>query len=418
MFIKLKKVSFNLYSIILLLGLALIITPSFNSSKTDQLNNFNQKNNFDFSGTNSLFIETNNGLKFHWITNNNVIGGYELIDSDKSIILKGNTTSGHKHAVFVDHEIEENLIFRFGSQNESKYEVKLRSKTVNNTSIFNNVDSLFVVGDVHGRYDQLINLLKKSNIINKELDWIAGKSNLVFLGDLFDRGNNVTKVLWFIYELEEKAEIAGGRVHLVLGNHEIMTMSKDLRYLGKKESAIARVYGLEYNYMYHPNKSFLGSWLSSKPSVLKIDDALFAHGGIVDLGTNSINDFNQTVCSYIQDPIFLELMEDHPDSLIYDPQIWRNMRDFFYNENSPFWYRGYVYSDSLRKQLNSMLRKYQSKTHIVAHTPLKTITKKYHGKLYTTDLNEAATQLLLLVRKKRKYTSFKIDSVGTISKIN
>ena len=111
-------------------------------------------------------------------------------------------------------------------------------------------------------------------------------------------------------------------------------------------------------------------------------------------------------------------MEDHPDSLIYDPQIWRNMRDFFYNENSPFWYRGYVYSDSLRKQLNSMLRKYQSKTLIVAHTPLKTITKKYHGKLYTTDLNEAATQLLLLVRKKRKYTCFKIDSVGTISKIN
>ncbi len=417
MFSKIKNTKFKAFVIIILFGIVLIITISFNSTNSDYIYNTTNQG-YEFFGTNSLFIETDKGLKFHWITNNNVIGDYELIDSDKSVILKGNTAFSRRHSVFMDHNIEEELIFRFGSLNESKYEVKLRPKSVTSNSIFKNVDSLFVVGDVHGRYDQLINLLEKSNIINKKLDWVAGKSNLVFLGDLFDRGNNVTKVLWFIYELEEKAVKAGGKVHLVLGNHEIMTMSKDLRYLGKKEAAIARVYGLDYDYMFHPNKSLLGSWLSSKPSVLKIDDALFAHGGIIDLGTNSINDFNQTVKTYIQDPIFLELMEDNPDTLKYNPQVWRNMWYFFYNENSPFWYRGYVYSDTLSKQLNTMLRKYQSKTHIVAHTPLKTITKKYKGKLFTTDLNEAATQLLLLVRKKRKYSSFKIDSSGTISKIN
>ncbi len=250
------------------------------------------------------------------------------------------------------------------------------------------------------------------------MKWIAGKSNLVFLGDLFDRGNGVTKVLWFIYELEEKALKAGGNVHLVLGNHEIMTMSKDLRYIGNKESAIAGVYGLSYDYLFHPNKSFLGSWLSAKPSVIKIDKSILAHGGIIDLGPNSIPEFNQTVSSYLQDPIFLEIMKDHPDSISYDAQEWRNMRYFFYSEHSPFWYRGYVYSDTLGPQLNSMLRKYQSKRHIVAHTPLDSITKKYQGKLLTTDLNDAATQLLLLVRNKRKYSAFKIDSLGSISELN
>ncbi len=64
-----------------------------------------------------------------------------------------------------------------------------------------------------------------------------------------------------------------------------------------------------------------------------------------------------------------------------------------------------------------MLRKYHSKIHIVAHTPLESITQKYKGKLLTTDLNEAATQLLLLVRNKNKYAKYKIDSTGTITEL-
>jgi hypothetical protein len=53
----------------------------------------------------------------------------------------------------------------------------------------------------------------------------------------------------------------------------------------------------------------------------------------------------------------------------------------------------------------------------VAHTPLETITQRYNGKLLTTDLNEAATQLLLLVKKRNKYLKFKIDSSGKISEL-
>ena len=416
MVFKFKYITFRLSFLFSLLSLVLILSLGFNSIKTGDFNDSNQKN-YDYFGTNSLFIETANGLKFYWITNHDDVGVYELISSDSTVISKGVTAKGRVHNVFVDYTINEKVIFKFGGQNESQHEVILRPKSQNYISTFKNVDSLFVVGDVHGRYDQLINLLQKSNVINQELNWIAGKSSLVFLGDLFDRGNDVTKVLWFIYELEEKAKTAGGNVHLVLGNHEIMTMSKDLRYLGNKESAIAGVYHLKYDYFFHPNKSLLGSWLSSKPSVLKIDSNLFAHGGIVDLGTNSINEFNQRVKTYLQDPIFLEIMEEQADSSKYDPQAWRNMRYFFYSEESPFWYRGYVQSDTLSKQLNSMLKKYKSKTHIVAHTPLETITKRYQGKLLTTDLNDAATQLLLLVRKKRKYLSYRIDSSGFVSEL-
>ena len=406
----------NKYSAFLILGLISIITLSFGPFNTEYFNNLN-KINFDFSGTNSLFIETNNGLKFNWITSKKDIGIYELIGKDKSVISKGKTNIGRVHSISIDQKIKENLIFRFGGENESINEVKIRPTPLNNKSIFKNVDSLFVVGDVHGRYNELINLLQKSQIIDIDLKWIAGKSHLVFLGDLFDRGNDVTKVLWFIYELEQKAELAGGKVHLVLGNHEIMTMTKDLRYISAKESTIAGVYKIKYDYMFHPTKSFLGSWLSSKPSVLKIDKNLLAHGGVVDLGTNSIPKFNQTVHSYIHSPMFLDIMQEYPDSTKYDPQEWRNMNYFFYNENSPYWYRGYVNYDTLGPQLNAMLKRYQSKIHIVAHTPLENITQKYKGKLLTTDLNEAATQLLLLVKNKNKYSRFKIDSTGNVSEL-
>ena len=113
--------------------------------------------------------------------------------------------------------------------------------------------------------------------------------------------------------------------------------------------------------------------------------------------------------------MFHDIINETPDTTRYNPISWNKMKTFFYDEKSPFWYRGYVYSDTLTVQLKTMLKKYDSKVHIVAHTPLETITKRYNGRLLTTDLNEASTQLLLLVKKRNKYGTYKIDSSGKIS---
>jgi len=379
--------------------------------------NFNQ-NRFIYSGEYGLFIEIKDGLKFNWFTKETVEGVYELLKSDGSTIIKGETDQGKVHNFRMDLKIKNNVIFKFGGKNETIHEVILKPIPSLEKSSYNNVDSLFVIGDVHGRYDQLIHLMQKSNIIDKNLNWMAGEAHVVFLGDLFDRGSDVTKVLWFIYELEDKAEAAGGKVHLVLGNHEIMTMTKDLRYVSPKEMAIAGAFDKSYDELFHPTKSLLGAWLRSKPSVLKIDKAIFAHGGIVDLETGSVKGFNELVHNYMEQPIYLDIMRDQPDSTKYDPIKWKQMRYFFYSEESPFWYRGYVNSDTLAPQLKTMLRKYNSNVHIVAHTPLETITQRYKGDLLTTDLKDAATQLLLLVKKKRKYERFKIDSSGKVEELN
>jgi len=392
-------------------SLALIIMIMSFLGKSDKLA-MGQKNGMKYEGTYGLYVEKTDHYSFHWITESADIGEYQVLDQSNKVVASGETKSSRTHAVKLKEEINEPFTFKFGGQQTGLNEVNIRKVGKQEKTSYKRVDSLYVVGDVHGRYDQMSNLLLKANIIDAELNWIAGQSHIVFLGDVFDRGDDVTKVLWFIYELEKKAALAGGKVHLVLGNHEIMTMTKDLRYVSRKERNIAVAHGLTYDALFHPINSYLGTWLRSKVSVLKIDKIVFAHGGILDLGPISLEEFNNKAYYYMKDPMYLDVMKQSPDSTKYDLNSWSEMRYFFYNSEGPYWYRGYVNYDTLAPQLNAMLNKHESKIHVVAHTTLETITEKYDGKLLTTDLNDAATELLFLIRRKNKYKRYKIDSEG------
>jgi len=93
-------------------------------------------------------------------------------------------------------------------------------------------------------------------------------------------------------------------------------------------------------------------------------------------------------------------------------------QSFFFYRANPFWFRGFVQTDTLAKELRATLKQFNSKLHVVAHTTVKTIGERYSEKLITTDLNDAATELLLLVRTKRKkYLRYKIDIKGNRSSL-
>jgi len=370
-----------------------------------------------YEGTYGLYVEKTDHYNFRWITQSEGIGLYEVLDKSKKVIASGKTNSSRTHSIDLQKKIVGPFTFRFGRENGSMHEVQIRKNFKQDKTSYKKVDSLYVVGDIHGRYDEVTKLLIKSNIVDENLNWIAGGAHIVFLGDVFDRGDDVTKVLWFIYELEEKAALAGGKVHMVLGNHEIMTMTKDLRYVSRKERNIAVAHGLSYDALFHPLDSYLGTWLRSKVSLLKIDKIVFAHGGILDIGPISLEEFNNKAYYFMKEPMYLDVMKEAADSTKHDPKQWLNMRYFFYNPEGPYWFRGYVNSDTLAPQLNSMLNKYSSKIHVVAHTTRETITEKYGGKLLTTDLDDAATELLFLVRNRNKYKRYKIDSDGLITEL-
>lgn len=93
------------------------------------------------------------------------------------------------------------------------------------------IDRIVAVGDVHGRYDQLVSILQGTGLVDSKLAWTGGKDHLVLCGDLVDRGSEDREVLDLVRRLQKEAESAGGRVHALLGNHEVMNLTRDHRYV-------------------------------------------------------------------------------------------------------------------------------------------------------------------------------------------
>jgi hypothetical protein len=97
------------------------------------------------------------------------------------------------------------------------------------------VQRVVAIGDVHGAYLPLVGLLADSGLISHDLRWIGGSTHLVMLGDLVDRGPRSRDVLDLIMLLQREAADAGGRLHVLLGNHEVMNLVGDLRYVTEED---------------------------------------------------------------------------------------------------------------------------------------------------------------------------------------
>ena len=68
------------------------------------------------------------------------------------------------------------------------------------------MSSTYIIGDVHGNYNGLVESLQK-------MGWKENEDRLIFVGDLVDRGIANKKVVDFVAEHKDT-------VHVVLGNHE------------------------------------------------------------------------------------------------------------------------------------------------------------------------------------------------------
>ena len=100
---------------------------------------------------------------------------------------------------------------------------------------WSNVDSVVAVADVHGDYDALVTMLRKAGVVDEVLGWAGERTHLVVVGDVLDRGPDSRRALDLLMRLEPLAEAAGGKVHMTLGNHEVMNLTGDLRYVSAEE---------------------------------------------------------------------------------------------------------------------------------------------------------------------------------------
>ena len=88
---------------------------------------------------------------------------------------------------------------------------------------------------MHGAYEGFLSILRFTGLADEHGHWAGGKAHLVQTGDVLDRGKDAPKVLDLLMRLEGEARKAGGRVHALLGNHEVMNMLGDLRYVNAEE---------------------------------------------------------------------------------------------------------------------------------------------------------------------------------------
>jgi hypothetical protein len=92
-------------------------------------------------------------------------------------------------------------------------------------------ETVIAIGDVHGDFDDFVSILQRTGLIDKQNHWTGGKTTFVQVGDLIDRGPKPREVMDLMKALEREAAQAGGRVISLLGNHEMMNIMGDLRYV-------------------------------------------------------------------------------------------------------------------------------------------------------------------------------------------
>ena len=85
-------------------------------------------------------------------------------------------------------------------------------------------DRIVAIGDVHGSYSGLVSIMKEAALIDNDNYWVGGNALLVQTGDLLDRGAEVRKVMDLLMKLQDEAEATGGKVLVIMGNHEAMNI--------------------------------------------------------------------------------------------------------------------------------------------------------------------------------------------------
>jgi len=87
------------------------------------------------------------------------------------------------------------------------------------------------MGDWHGDLAAARRALRLAGAIDAQDRWIGGDLVVVQTGDQLDRGDQEQAILDLLDRLAAEAAAAGGAVHALLGNHELMNVAGDFRYV-------------------------------------------------------------------------------------------------------------------------------------------------------------------------------------------
>jgi hypothetical protein len=337
------------------------------------------------------FSSVTDGPYLRWVNDKKVQSNFLEYDStrDHSEILSGFINVNNNEFKIPAGKYVVNGTFRLNTDNPQPFE-------------YNGVSKIFAIGDLHGNYFHFTQLLKANGVVDDNLNWDWGNGHLVLLGDVFDRGESVTECLWLIYKLESQAEEQGGKVHYILGNHELMILHENNKYyVNKKYIYLCAKNSLDYFDLFGKDYE-LGKWIRTKNIAVKINDYLFVHGGIPPefpgMG-RTLEKMNDVIHDFINIPL---------DSI--DP---------FLNNLSiqPAWYRGYLEKRDQTSELDEILNFYNVRHIIVGHTTVRKITELHGGRVVAVNLPFDDSSIIAEALLMQDNACFRVDENGNKTRI-
>jgi Calcineurin-like phosphoesterase len=258
------------------------------------------------------------------------------------------------------------------------------------------VERVIAIGDLHGDHAQYLNVMRSGGLLDKQGKWSGGKTHLVQTGDITDRGADSRKIIDHLVRLAKQAKKKGGYVHLLIGNHEAMNVTGDLRYVTRGEfnafqSRNSQRYQdlqwqrqvdwmrvnvptfgetdldayrkqweqrvplgwVEHRIAWSLDGEY-GQWVKDNPVAIQINDSIFLHGGI-----------SARYCKFSLESLTQQTIAAMQN---YDPAITTIVDDPL----GPIWYRGLAMEDETdiySQTVDNILNRYGAKRIVVGHTP-------------------------------------------------
>src|SRR6266478_5745568 len=292
------------------------------------------------------------------------------------------------------------------------------------------------IGDIHGDFDAFVGILQRAQLVDTSRKWSGRNTTLVQTGDLLDRGPKTRAVMDLLMALQKDAPRQGGRVIVLMGNHEAMNIYGDLRYVTSSDySSFADDRPDSRRRKPDPSHSagFLercdaldaggkyGKWLRTLPAIARVNDSIFLHGGInPDLAAWSIDQLNDAIAGEIKafdsyKQYIIEKKIAQPCATLdeltaaagaaldkakgKDAEILKAFLGYgswlSINENGPLWFRGYAQwtDDAGAPQIQRLAEAFGVARFVVGHTPQAggRIAPRFDGKVYLIDTGMLST---------------------------